>query len=112
MFTARAKRLYAAGLALALVVPVLAGAFGGPSAVGVAGSLAVLASPWLLGLANVALRPYQRLETRRYVRSAQRKLDEIRPLVIGISGSFGKTTTKGCVAAALDVSGPAYPTPA
>ena len=112
VFTARAKRLYAAGLVIALIPPVLSGVFGGPSAVGVAGALTVLAAPWLLGLANVALRPYQRLETRRYVRSAQRKLDDIRPLVIGISGSFGKTTTKGCVAAALDVSGPTYPTPA
>jgi UDP-N-acetylmuramoyl-tripeptide--D-alanyl-D-alanine ligase len=112
VFTGRAKRLYAAGLVIAVVPSILAGVFGGPSAVGVAGSLTVLALPWLLGLANVALRPYQQLENRRYIRSARRKLEEIRPLVIGISGSFGKTTTKGCVAAALDVSGPTYPTPA
>jgi UDP-N-acetylmuramoyl-tripeptide--D-alanyl-D-alanine ligase len=112
VFTARAKRLYAAGLAIALVPSVLAGVFGGPSAIGVAGMLSVLALAWLLGLANLALRPYQQLENRRYVRSAQRKLEEIRPLVIGVSGSFGKTTTKACVAAALDVSGPTYPTPA
>jgi UDP-N-acetylmuramoyl-tripeptide--D-alanyl-D-alanine ligase len=74
--------------------------------------LTVLALAWLLGLANLILRPYQQLETRRYVRSARRKLEDIRPLVIGISGSFGKTTTKACVAAALDAHGPTYPTPA
>jgi UDP-N-acetylmuramoyl-tripeptide--D-alanyl-D-alanine ligase len=112
VFTARAKRLFGAALSLALLPPVLAGVLGGPPAVGVAGALAVLALPWLLGLANSLLQPYQRLENRRYVRSAERKLHEIRPLVVGISGSFGKTTTKACVAAALDAHGPAYPTPA
>ena len=112
VFTGRAKRLFAVGLVIAVVPAVVAGLLGGPLALGIAGALTVLALPWLLGLANVILRPYQRLENRRYVRSAQRKLREIRPLVIGISGSFGKTTTKGCVAAALDAHGPAYPTPA
>jgi UDP-N-acetylmuramoyl-tripeptide--D-alanyl-D-alanine ligase len=112
VFTARAKRLYGVGWVFGVVPSVIAGVFGGPSAVGVAGGLSVLALPWLLGLANTALKPYQRLENRRYVRSAERKLREIRPLVVGISGSFGKTTTKACVAAALDAHGPAYPTPA
>ena len=112
VFTARAKRLYAVALLIALIPPVLAGVVAGPLAAGVAGALTVLALPWLLGLANVALRPYQRFETGRYVRSARRKLEEIRPLVVGISGSFGKTTTKACVAAALDAHGPTYPTPA
>jgi UDP-N-acetylmuramoyl-tripeptide--D-alanyl-D-alanine ligase len=112
MFTGRAKRLFGAGLVIAVVPSVAAGLLGGPLAIGIAGALTVLALPWLLGLANVALRPYQQFENRRYVRSAQRKLREIRPLVVGISGSFGKTTTKGCVAAALDAHGPAYPTPA
>jgi len=112
VFTARAKRLYAAGLLVALVPPVVAGLLLGPIGAGVAGALCVLGLPWLLGLANVLLRPYQQLETRRYVRSARSKLEKIRPLVVGISGSFGKTTTKACVAAALDPHGPAYPTPA
>jgi UDP-N-acetylmuramoyl-tripeptide--D-alanyl-D-alanine ligase len=95
------------------VAPSIAAALLGDSAtVSIAGGVALLALPWLLGVANTVLQPYQRLENRRYVRSAQRRLDEIRPLVIGISGSFGKTTTKACVAAALDAHGPAYPTPA
>jgi UDP-N-acetylmuramoyl-tripeptide--D-alanyl-D-alanine ligase len=111
-FTARAKRLFGVGVLIAVAPSVVAGLVLGPVGIGVVGALSVLALPWVLGLANLALRPYQELENRRYVRSAQRKLREIRPLVIGISGSFGKTTTKGCVAAALDAHGPAYPTPA
>ena len=112
VFTARARRLYAVALLLALVPPVVAGLLGGPSAAGVAGGLVVLGAPWVLGLANVVLRPFQQWETRRYVRSAQRTLEAVRPLVVGISGSFGKTTTKACVAAVMDIHGPAYPTPA
>jgi UDP-N-acetylmuramoyl-tripeptide--D-alanyl-D-alanine ligase len=112
VFTARAKRLFGVALLVAVVPSVVAGLLAGPPAIGIAGALSVLALPWLVGLANVALEPYQQLENRRYVRAAQRKLREIRPLVIGISGSFGKTTTKACVAAALDPHGPAYPTPA
>jgi UDP-N-acetylmuramoyl-tripeptide--D-alanyl-D-alanine ligase len=112
VFTPRAKRLFGVGLVIAVAPSAAAGPLWGPSAAGVAGALTVLALPWLLGVANVVLRPYQQLENRRYVRWAQRKLAEVRPLVIGISGSFGKTTTKACVAAALDPHGPAYPTPA
>ena len=112
VFTARARRLFGVALLIAIVPPLVAGLLAGPLAVGVAGALTALALPWLLGLANVALRPYQQLENRRYVRSAERRLHDIRPRVIGISGSFGKTTTKACVAAALDPHGPTYPTPA
>jgi UDP-N-acetylmuramoyl-tripeptide--D-alanyl-D-alanine ligase len=54
----------------------------------------------------------QRLDNRRFVRRAQRRLADVAPLVVGITGSYGKTTTKACVAAVLDVLGPAYPTPA
>jgi UDP-N-acetylmuramoyl-tripeptide--D-alanyl-D-alanine ligase len=112
VFTARATRLFGVALAIAVAPSIAAALLGDSTTVSIAGGLALLALPWLLGLANTVLQPYQRLENRRYVRSAQRKLDEIRPLVIGISGSFGKTTTKACVAAALDAHGPAYPTPA
>jgi UDP-N-acetylmuramoyl-tripeptide--D-alanyl-D-alanine ligase len=34
------------------------------------------------------------------------------PLVVGITGSYGKTTTKSCVAAVAELRGPACPTPA
>jgi UDP-N-acetylmuramoyl-tripeptide--D-alanyl-D-alanine ligase len=112
VFTARAKRLFGAALLISVAPSIAAALLGDSATVGITGGLGLLALPWLLGLANTALRPYQQLENRRYVRSAQRKLADIRPLVIGISGSFGKTTTKGCVAAALDAHGPTYPTPA
>lgn len=78
------------------------------AAVGVEHALA----PALLVAANTLLRPLQRRETARFVRSARARLDEVAPLVIGITGSYGKTTTKVAVAAVVDAKGPAYPTPA
>ena len=72
----------------------------------------ILAAPELLFAADSALRPVQKLETRRFVNQARRKLEEIAPLTIGITGSFGKTTTKACVAEVAELRGPAYATPA
>ena len=58
------------------------------------------------------VRPIQALDNRRFVQPALRKLDEVAPLVIGITGSFGKTTTKACAASVAELRGPAYATPA
>jgi UDP-N-acetylmuramoyl-tripeptide--D-alanyl-D-alanine ligase len=116
VFTKRAKRLF--GLSLALPgVPLLAlaAALPGEAAVVVAGALGgglhAFGPGWLTA-ANVALRPVQRRETERFVRSARERLAAVAPLVVGITGSYGKTTTKACVAAVLDTAGPSYPTPA
>jgi UDP-N-acetylmuramoyl-tripeptide--D-alanyl-D-alanine ligase len=117
VFTTRAKRLFALGLALC-VLPVAAwAAYIGPlpaglASTGIVGGAALALAPWLLTAANALLVPVQRLENERYVRAARAKLEDVAPLVVGISGSFGKTTTKACVAAALDPNGPTYPTPA
>jgi UDP-N-acetylmuramoyl-tripeptide--D-alanyl-D-alanine ligase len=120
VFTARARRLFGAALmlpALALAIAAVAVISGAPTwvapAIGTATALlAVVAAPELLFIANSAVKPIQALDNRRFVRRAERKLGEIAPLVIGITGSFGKTTTKACVAAVAELRGPAYATPA
>jgi UDP-N-acetylmuramoyl-tripeptide--D-alanyl-D-alanine ligase len=120
VFTARARRLFGAALALpalALALAAVAVLSGAPTwvapAVGAATALlAIVAAPELLFFANSAVKPIQALDNRRFVRRAERKLGEIAPLVIGITGSFGKTTTKACVAAVAELRGPAYATPA
>lgn len=50
--------------------------------------------PVLLELALIGDRPIEIVLTRRYVRAAQARLEAIGPLVVGITGSFGKTSTK------------------
>jgi UDP-N-acetylmuramoyl-tripeptide--D-alanyl-D-alanine ligase len=58
------------------------------------------------------VKPIQALDNRRFVERAKRRLDEVNPLVIGITGSFGKTTTKACVNSVAELRGPSYATPA
>lgn len=120
VFTPRARRLFGVALAipalvLALVaIGVLAGAPAWvAAAAGTAVALvAIVAAPELLFAADALVKPVQALDNRRFVQRAQRKLDEIGPLVVGITGSFGKTTTKACVAEVAELRGPAYATPA
>jgi UDP-N-acetylmuramoyl-tripeptide--D-alanyl-D-alanine ligase len=117
VWTGRAKRLFAAGLAPA-VLAVAAAAVGwavGSEALAEAGLAAaaatVLAAPWLLPAANRALAPVQTAINRRYVRRAERRLRDWAPLTVGITGSYGKTTTKFCVAAVLGLDRPTLATP-
>jgi UDP-N-acetylmuramoyl-tripeptide--D-alanyl-D-alanine ligase len=120
VFTARARRLFGVALAIpavVLAVTALAVIAGAPTwmapVVGTAtAALSIVAAPELLFLADTLLKPVQKLETRRFVQQARRKLDEIAPVSIGITGSFGKTTTKACVAEVAELRGPAYATPA
>lgn len=55
----------------------------------------------LLLLADLVLTPVQRAINRLYLERARRRLDEVRPLVIGVTGSFGKTSTKFAIARIL-----------
>ena len=120
VFTARARRLFITALAipaLVLAMAAIAVIAGAPAWVAaVAGTLTavlgIAAAPELLFAADVVVRPVQELDNRRFVRRAQQRLGEIDPLVVGITGSFGKTTTKVCVAAVAELRGPAYATPA
>jgi UDP-N-acetylmuramoyl-tripeptide--D-alanyl-D-alanine ligase len=120
VFTARARRLFVVALALpavalaAAAVALAAGAalWIGPVVGLLVGAAAIVAAPELLFAANTAVKPIQALDNRRFVDRARRKLAEIDPLVIGITGSFGKTTTKACVNAVAELRGPSYATPA
>lgn len=118
-FTPRARRIYATALVLAALV--LGGALGaavlttptlGAVLLAALAAALLLFSPELLGLANVLMRPVQRADNARFEHRARRRLREVEPLVIGITGSYGKTTTKGCVARVADLAGPTLPTPA
>ncbi|MEZ5078970.1 MAG: UDP-N-acetylmuramoyl-tripeptide--D-alanyl-D-alanine ligase [Solirubrobacterales bacterium] len=120
VFTPRARRLYAAALVLAalpLLAALVVGAAAGDAYLGglllaLVGGLLTIGAPELLGLALALLRPVQRADNARFERRARRRLAEVDPLVIGITGSYGKTTAKGCVARVADLGGPTLPTPA
>ncbi|MFZ1154481.1 MAG: UDP-N-acetylmuramoyl-tripeptide--D-alanyl-D-alanine ligase [Solirubrobacteraceae bacterium] len=118
VLTGRAKRLFAASLAPPVLLTVAAVAL---AAIGLStatlalllalGALLLAGAPWTLLLANLALRPLQSAINRRYVQRAQRSLSNWAPLVVGVTGSYGKTTTKFCIGAVLSTDRPTLVTP-
>ena len=56
--------------------------------------ISILVSPLLIVLANILLIPIQRGINFYYLFSAKKKLTKVSPVIIGITGSYGKTSTK------------------
>jgi UDP-N-acetylmuramoyl-tripeptide--D-alanyl-D-alanine ligase len=118
VFTARARRLLATSLlpAALILLAAVALALAGATALGIGVILAicwmlVALAPQTLVLANRLLAPIQGAVNRRFVQSAQQTLAKSHPLVVGITGSYGKTTTKFCVGEVLSVAHPTLVTP-
>lgn len=66
-----------------------------PLAIWVVSSVLLMASKWILLLANAVNQPIEKAITRWYYNDAARMLREHKGLiVIGVTGSYGKTSTK------------------
>ena len=93
-FTPRAGRAYA-GI---FVVQILAGVLGlwllGPAGV----LIPLLLGATLSDLALGGLWYLERSLSMKFVRQAQTRLKKVKPTVVAITGSYGKTSTKGYVA--------------
>ena len=70
-----------------------------------------LFSGHVLTVADWILTPWQRAINDSYARGARRKLDAVNPLVIGITGSYGKTSTKFAIEKLVAPGGGALATP-
>lgn len=70
-----------------------------------------LLAPLLLVAGNLILQPLESLLRRRYLRRAAAILERVNPKVIGITGSYGKTTTKVFLREILNARFHAYATP-
>ena len=104
VFTARVKRLLAT-LTVLLAAVGLAVYFTGMVrlSVGLLFLWAIL-TPFVVLAANTVNRPVESAISRRYVNDARRRLEEMPRLVtIGITGSYGKTSTKNFLQALLSV---------
>lgn len=80
-------------------IAVGAGATGG----GLGGSLraaavVALLVPLVLDAALFVTRPLEGVLAGRFVRRAVSRLERVRPVVVAVTGSYGKTTTKGYIA--------------
>jgi UDP-N-acetylmuramoyl-tripeptide--D-alanyl-D-alanine ligase len=118
VFTDRALRLLIAALLPLLLLTLVAISLAG-AVLTLAGLIAVLVlayallafAPWTLLGANRALGPVQSAINRHYEQRARESLRDWAPLVVGITGSYGKTTTKFCVGEVLAVDRPTLVTP-
>lgn len=60
-----------------------------------------LAVPFVVIVANAIMTPIEILNNKKYVKRAKTKLRAVSPIVIGVTGSYGKTTAKNLLAAML-----------
>jgi UDP-N-acetylmuramoyl-tripeptide--D-alanyl-D-alanine ligase len=99
-WTKRARRVAAIAALLTLAALLLVFWVGpaGAVLVGLLDPLVVLA----LALAAVLSKPYEAVLRRRFMASAEARLAVSKPLVVGITGSYGKTTTKVILSQLLD----------
>lgn len=90
--TARMKRLFATEAILCLLVCTLVHIAGIPGL----SAFLVLLMPYITLLANAIGRPIEKAVCNRYIREARRIIEARRGslIVIGITGSYGKTSTK------------------
>ncbi len=116
VFTVRARRISSITLVLLLLPAIIIGVLiSGPVALvaaGLFGALLIIGVPEIVVAANVLDGPLRTIDERKFSSSARARLEEVSPTVIGITGSYGKTSTKQAVAAVANLSGPSYATPA
>ncbi len=93
-WTGRLRRLTVAWTVLVLAFGWLSWLLIGAAAL----PLTLLIAPILTDLALVIMAPIEKRLSRKFVVSAQKRLKQVRPKVVAITGSYGKTSTKAYVA--------------
>ncbi len=68
------------------------------ASIGLAGALAVVLVPVVVDGATALTAPLERRAGQRFVEQARAHLEKVNPVVVGVTGSYGKTTTKGYIA--------------
>jgi len=106
--TARARRIYATALALVAVIGVVAALSSDLVLVWI---VAVQLIPIALIGANLLLAPLEARVQARYWREARAALQRVDPIVIAVTGSYGKTSVKHILGHVLETAGPTLITP-
>jgi len=94
-WTRRLRTLAAVWVGFVAAAVVLAAVTGAGPPVAAAVAVGV---PVLVDLACAVTGPFERLMVRSYVSRARERLGRVAPTVVAITGSYGKTSTKGYVA--------------
>ena len=113
-FTARVKRLIASYMLLhAAVAAASYTAPGSEAFFAMIFSLLLVGAPWLVTAADAVNRPMEQAINRRYIRQAEAILADMPSLtVIGVTGSYGKTSVKFFLEKLLSVKYNVLVTPA
>lgn len=95
VWTARAKRIYGVMVGLACVVAAIIGIFAGLKSLAATALAIGVVSPLFLVAANDLLKPVEKNINRKYYNEAASILASMPNLkIVGITGSYGKTSTK------------------
>jgi UDP-N-acetylmuramoyl-tripeptide--D-alanyl-D-alanine ligase len=78
---------------------------------GFVGLFLFLSAPFILVFGNWLMTPVETFFRRQFINRARAVLDDVQPKVIGITGSYGKTSTKTYLANILNGRYKTYPTP-
>ncbi len=108
VMTGRAKRIYWVAFVLLVVFGLLYTLPGVPL---IAWIIPVHFIPVALALANLLLTPYENHVQQGFWREAHQKLLTLKPTIIGITGSYGKTSTKHLLGHILEMQAPTLITP-
>jgi UDP-N-acetylmuramoyl-tripeptide--D-alanyl-D-alanine ligase len=108
VMTARAKRIYFVALAALAVIGIAAALATGPLLLLV---IPVQFVPLALVIGNLALKPAETRTQQRYWNEAQEVLRRVDPMVIAITGSYGKTSVKHILGHVLETAAPTLITP-
>lgn len=126
-WTARAKRLAPVFVVLALLVDAILVfvafviSFVGWSAlqtsalfisIAIVGWVHARSLPMVMDLALLIMRPIENALSQKWLVAAKRKLRQVNPTVVAVTGSYGKTSTKGYIAHLVGAKYSVVPSPA
>jgi UDP-N-acetylmuramoyl-tripeptide--D-alanyl-D-alanine ligase len=108
VMTARATRIYWVAFSALALVGVLYAVADVPL---LAWLIPVHAVPFALPLATLILSPHEKSVQKKFWNEAHEKLRALSPTLIGITGSYGKTSTKHLLGHILELQAPTLITP-
>jgi UDP-N-acetylmuramoyl-tripeptide--D-alanyl-D-alanine ligase len=111
-WTRRMRTLAVTAAAVAAMVVGAAALLGGLRPAAAAATLVAVAAPAVVDAALAITGPLEDWIANRYVARASARLRAVDPVVVAITGSYGKTGTKGYIAHLLSGSRTVVPTPA
>jgi UDP-N-acetylmuramoyl-tripeptide--D-alanyl-D-alanine ligase len=98
VWTRRLSTLAAVFTILELLIVAVGAIAAGLAGAVVAAAIVATGNPAVLDVALAITRPIEDALAETFVRQATVRLEQVRPIVVAVTGSYGKTTTKGYIA--------------